>query len=334
MGFGVVKWSRCEEHGHEVILFAAGRLLAAIPILFGVSVIVFLLISFIPGDAASAMLGPTASPNEVAALRSALGLDQPPYVQFFLWVSRVVQGDFGKSIQTGRPVLDMLVVAFGNTAILTFAALLVSTVFGLLIGVVSATRRGSILDRGTMLIALFLNSMPVYWFGLILIFIFALTLRVLPTSGMVSTRGARGDPLDVLAHLILPAIAVASFSIATIARTTRASLLEVLQLEYIRTARAKGLSESWVVYRHALRNALLPVTTVIGLQAGYLLGGAVLTETVFAWPGLGLVLYTAIGTRDIPVIQGGILLASFVFVIVNLLIDLLYGFLDPRIRHG
>jgi peptide/nickel transport system permease protein len=309
------------------------RLLQTIPVLWGASLVVFLLIRLIPGDAATVMLGSDATPEVVAALRQQLGLDEPLPVQYLQWLGKVLQADLGVSIQTRAPVFETLVGKFGNTLLLTVAAMLIATAVGLTAGVISATHRYSIFDRVAMLVALFGNSMPAFWLGLILVLTFGLGLGWFPTGGMQSIRGGDG-PLELLKHLVLPAVTLASVTTALVARMVRSSMLEVISQDYIVTARAKGLTERTTIWRHAFRNALLPVVTVIGLQFGYLLGGAVLTETVFVWPGVGLAIFTAIGARDVPLIQGAILVTSTSFVLINLLVDIAYAYLDPRIKYS
>jgi len=313
--------------------YILGRLAQAVPVLFGVSVVVFLLVKLVPGDPAMALLGPQAQPAEIEALRAAWGLDQPLPVQYWRWLSRALQGDLGRSLELREPVTDLVLARFKNTLILTLSSMVVALVIGLTAGIVSATRQYSLLDRTTMLLALFGNCMPTFWLGLVLILIFSVGLGWFPTSGMYSLRGSGGF-LDLLSHLVLPALTLGSASTAIIARLTRSSMLEVVRQDYVRTARAKGLAEDRVILGHALKNALLPVVTVVGLQVGFLLGGAVLTETVFSWPGVGLQLYRAISTRDIPLIQGGVLLIAVTFVFINLVVDVLYAYLDPRIRYG
>jgi peptide/nickel transport system permease protein len=313
--------------------FILRRLVQTIPVLWGASLIVFLLIRLIPGDAATVMLGSDATPDAVAALRDQLGLNEPLPVQYFHWLVKVLHADLGVSIQTREPVFTTLVGKFENTLILTLAAMLIATAVGITAGVISATHRYSIFDRVAMLIALFGNSMPAFWLGLILVLTFGLGLAWFPTGGMQSIRGD-GGPFELLRHLVLPAITLASVTTALVARMVRSSMLEVIGQDYISTARAKGLTERTTIWRHAFRNALLPVVTVIGLQFGYLLGGAVLTETVFVWPGVGLATFTAIGTRDVPLIQGAILMTSTSFVLINLLVDIAYAYLDPRIKYS
>jgi peptide/nickel transport system permease protein len=309
------------------------RLLQTIPVLWGASLVVFLLIQIIPGDAATVLLGTEATPEAIAALRQQMGLNDPIWAQYIRWLGKVLQGDLGRSMQSGAPVAEILVTKFQNTLLLAIAAMLIATVLGVSAGVTSAVRRYSVFDRVAMVAALFGNSMPAFWFGLILILVFGLALGWLPTGGMQSVRGP-GGPWELLKHMILPAITLASVTTALVARMVRSSMLEVIKQDYITTARAKGQTERVIVWHHAFRNALLPVVTVLGLQFGYLLGGAVLTETVFVWPGIGLATYTAIGTRDIPLIQGAILTTSASFVIINLLVDVAYAYLDPRIRYS
>jgi peptide/nickel transport system permease protein len=313
--------------------YVLGRLLLALPVLLGVSIVVFLMIKLVPGDPAYAILGPQAQPQDVQQLRQALGFDQPLPVQYWRWLSRALQGDLGRSLELREPVVDLVLSRFKNTLILTACSMLISLAVGLSAGIVSATRQYSWLDRLTMVLALFGNSMPAFWLGLVLILIFSLGLGWFPTGGMYSLRGS-GGPGDLLSHLVLPAVTLGGASTAIIARLTRSSMLEVIRQDYVKAARAKGLAERSVIWRHALKNALLPVVTVVGLQTGFLLGGAVLTETVFSWPGVGFQLFRAIAARDIPLIQGGVLLIAVTFVFINLLVDVLYAYLDPRIRYG
>lgn len=309
------------------------RLVGLISVLIGISVVVFFLMKLIPGDVAQAMLGLTARPEDVARLREALGLNEPIYVQYFKWLGQVLRGDFGISLQQRTEVLPYVLERFQNTLILTAAATLTSLVIGLPAGIISATRQYSLFDRVSMLLALFGNSMPAFWLGLMSILIFSLNLGWLPTSGMWPVIGEQ-TPLVLLKHLILPAVTLGAASAAITARITRSSMLEVIRQDYVRTARAKGLTERVILTRHALGNALLPVLTVVSLQFGFLLGGAVLTETVFSWPGVGLALYNAISFRDYPVVQGGVLVVAIAFVLVNLATDLLYAVIDPRIKYS
>jgi peptide/nickel transport system permease protein len=305
---------------------------ASIVVLLGVSIVVFLTLKAIPGDAAYVLAGPNASAAEIEQVRQALGLDRPVPVQYAAWLSRALQGDLGRSLELHEPVLTLVLSRYGNTLILAVAAMAFAGSVGILAGTLAALRPHSLLDRGVMLITLVANSTPSFWLGLVLILVFSLTLRLLPSSGMSSARGD-GGPLDLARHLILPAVTLGAISAALIARMTRASLLEVLSQEYVLVARAKGLRERLLVRRHALKNALLPVLTVIGLQMGALLGGAVITETIFSWPGIGLQLYRGIALRDVPLVQGAALVVATNFVLINLAVDLLYAYLDPRIRY-
>ncbi len=313
--------------------YFANRIALALPVLLGISLVVFLMLKLVPGDPAIALLGPQAEPRDIQMLRQAWGLDRPIHQQYMTWLGHVLRGDLGLSLEQRLPVSILVLSRFKNTAILTFASIVVSCAVGLTAGVASATRPRSVIDRLTMLLALFANSMPAFWLGLVLILGFSLGLGWFPVTGMQSIR-EDGGFLDLLHHLVLPAVTLGGATTAIVARLTRSSLLEVIRLDYVRTARAKGLFEPRVVLRHALRNALLPVVTVVGLQVGFLLGGAVLTETVFSWPGVGLQLYRAISTRDIPLIQGSVLLIAVTFVFINLLVDVLYAYLDPRIRYS
>ena len=311
--------------------FLARRLLHLGPVLLGVSLIVFLVLHLAPGDPAEVMLGANANKEDLARLRTQLGLDQPLHVQYVTWISHVARGDLGRSLWMKRPVLGEVLERFKATMLLTGTALLLSTIGGIALGIASATRANSLLDRLSGVASLFGASMPVFWLGIVLMVIFSLWLGWLPASGMYAPYGG-GGLRDLLAHLILPAVTLAAASVTIIARLTRATMLETLGQDYVRTARAKGLGERKVVWRHALKNALIPIVTVVGVQAGYLLGGAVLTETVFAWPGVGTLVVQGILARDMPLVQGGVLVIALSFVLVNLLVDTLYAWLDPRIK--
>jgi peptide/nickel transport system permease protein len=312
--------------------FLVRRLLLLVPVLMGVSVIVFLVLHLAPGDPAEIMLGPQATQEDRLRLRAELGLDDPLSRQYARWLGHVVRGDLGRSLWMRRPVLGEVLARYQATLILTGSALLLSSVGGVVLGILSARWPNSLLDRASAVASLFGASMPVFWLGIVLMVIFSLTLGWLPASGMFAPYGG-GDLVDLLKHLVLPAITLAAASVTIVARLTRAAMLDVLGQDYIRTARAKGLVERRVVARHALRNALVPIVTVIGVQAGYLLGGAVLTETVFAWPGVGTLMVQGILARDIPLVQGCVLVVALTFVLVNLAVDLLYVWIDPRIRH-
>ena len=307
-----------------MLTFVVRRLLLAVPVLLGVVFVVMLTVDLLPGDAVTLMLGEHATKEAVAALRDHLGLDKPLATRYVQYVGRLLTGDLGRSIQQNRPVAAELADAWPATLELTVAALVLATVLGVSAGVVSAVWPSSVFDVLARLGSLFGLSMPVFWTGLVLIVIFAWWLPWLPVGGT-------GSP----SHLVLPAVALALPSTAMVARMTRSSVLEVLREDYVRTARAKGVRERWVVTKHALRNAAIPVLTLLGLQAGQLMGGAVLTETVFAWPGLGRLMVKAIFARDYVLLQGAVLVFSLAFVLINLLVDLSYGVLDPRVsRQG
>ena len=312
--------------------YLARRLLLLVPVLLGVSVVVFLVLHLSPGDPAEIMLGSQATQEDLVRLRADLGLDEPLPVQYARWLGHVARGDLGRSIWMKRPVLGEVLERLKATLLLTGTALLLSTVGGIALGVLSATRPNSLLDRLSAVASLFGASMPVFWLGIVLMVIFSLWLGWLPASGMWAPYGG-GDLRDLLAHLALPALTLCAASITIVARLTRSTMLEVLGQDYIRTARAKGLVEARVVTRHGLKNAMIPIVTVVGVQAGYLLGGAVLTETVFAWPGVGTLMVQGILARDFPLVQGCVLVIALSFVLINLVVDLLYGWLDPRIRH-
>ena len=307
-----------------MLTFVVRRLLFAVPVLLGVVFVVMLTIDLLPGDAVTLMLGEHATKDAVAALREHLGLDKPFAVRYLDYVTRLARGDLGRSIQQNRPVVDELADAWPATLELTAAALLIAAALGIAAGVISAVWPNSAFDALARLGSLFGLSMPVFWTGLVLIVVFALWLPWMPVGGT-------GSP----AHLVLPAITLALPSLAMVARMTRSSVLDVLREDYVRTARAKGVAERLVVAKHALRNAAIPILTLLGLQAGQLMGGAVLTETVFAWPGLGRLMVKAIFARDYVLLQGAVLVFALAFVVINLAVDLAYGALDPRIaRQG
>ena len=292
------------------------------PILFLVVTLVFVAFQFIPGDPAQMYAGSNASLAEVEAARKNLGLDQPPLVQYVRYITRLASGDLGVSIFTRRPVIVEIRDRFWNTVKLSLVAIVAATVLGMAMGVISAINRNGFWDILFTIIALLGISIPVFWLGLLMMWFFSVELGVLPSAGDSSWR-----------HFIMPTVTLAVFSLAFITRMTRASLLETLQEDYVRTARAKGVPQLMVLIRHSLRNALLPIVTVVGLRFGYMLGGSVITESVFAWPGMGRLLVTSVSQRDIPVVQGVLLVFATAFVLVNLVVDLIYGFVDPRIRH-
>lgn len=311
--------------------YALRRLLLAIPVLFGVSVLVFAVLHLAPGDPAAIMLGAQATKEDVQRLHRDLGLDQPLVVQYLNWMGQVVRGDLGRSIPLGRAVLPEVLLRFKATLILTAGALAIAVLLGLAAGIISAVKQYSWLDRLSMGAAVTGVSLPVFWTGIMLIIVFALQLRWFPSSGMSSPYGSGVG--DVLWHLVLPAVTLGTASAAALARLTRSSVLEIIRQDYVRSARAKGLAERVVIARHVLKNAINPIITVLGVQVGFLLGGAILTETVFSWPGLGSMMVRAIQARDYPLVQGGVLLIATTFVVVNLAVDLLYAVFDPRIRY-
>jgi peptide/nickel transport system permease protein len=332
-----------------VVAFTLRRLLETVPVLIGVSVVVFLVLRFIPGDPAIVLLGERATPQNVARLREQLGLNEPWSVQYWRFVQGLGRGDIGRSARSNRPVLEEARSRLPASIELTVAALLVACVAGIGAGIVSATLRGSAADHTSRILSLAGISIPIFWLGLVLIWIFAVQLRWLPPDGRLDAD-TRYTPitgfvfvdalllrrpdlaLNALRHLILPAIALSTVPMAIIARMTRSSMLEVMRADHIRTARAKGLPERTVTWRHGFKNASLPIITVVGLQVGFLLSGAILTETIFAWPGIGRWIYESILNRDYPVVQGMTLLVAVIFVLVNLVVDVLYATLDPRIR--
>jgi peptide/nickel transport system permease protein len=304
------------------------RLLMVIPILWGVSVVTFVMMRVLPGDAAMALVADT--PADLERLRAALGLDRPLHVQYGIWLWHVLQGDLGTSIQLRRPVVEVLLPQFVNTLILTAGSFSLAVAIGWSVGILAAMRQYSVVDRATMLLTLFGISMPAFWLGLVLIWVFAYYLKVLPGAGMYPIRGEKTLGA-LLIHLILPSLTTAAVPAAIMARMTRSSMLEVLRQDYIRTVRAKGVPERVVIYKHALKNALPPILNITGLQLGFLLGGAIFTEVIFSWPGIGLQLYSSISGRDYPMVQGFVLLTSLCFVLVNLGIDILTSYVDPRI---
>lgn len=326
------------------------RLLLLIPILIGITLLIFI-VTQVMGDPTGVILGQHATLEAQAALREKLGLNDPVLVQYLRFLGNAVRGDFGESFYTQREVIDEIADKLPHTIELSLLALLIATLAGVLVGVVSAVRQYSWLDHAGMVAALLGVSMPIFWSGLMLAGLFSVYLKWLPGTGLLDPgipfehktgfwliesilTGQWEVTVDLLKHLILPSITLAAYSMGLIARMTRSSLLEVARQDYIRTARAKGLGERRVVGKHALKNAMIPVTTVVGLQAGYLLGGAVLTETVFSIPGMGSLAVTAILNSDFPLLRGTVVVAAALFVLVNLLVDLLYAALDPRIRYS
>lgn len=346
-----------------MVAYLLRRLVGLIPVLLGISFLIFMLLRLIPGDPAIAILGERSNEEQRDAIREQLGLNKPLFfdlsgegnvfdTQYFTFMGNILRGDLGTSVLRRTDISGELMTFFPATLELSLAALFIATFVGVTTGVISATSRGSIFDTASMGIALIGVSMPIFWLGLMLQYLFAVNMDVLPISQRVDADLIRGfdaitglytiDGLllgrfdittNALRHLILPSITLATVPLAIIARMTRSAMLEVLGQEYIRTAWAKGLRNQTVIMRHALKNALLPVITVIGLQLGLLLAGAILTETVFSWPGIGTWILHGILGRDYPVVQGGIMFVAFVFVIVNLVVDMFYAVLDPRIRY-
>ncbi len=331
-------------------MYILKRLLALVPTLLGITVLVFLMVHLVPGDPAQVMLGERASAETLGALRQELGLDQPLHVQFGRYLGDLLQGDFGRSIKSHERIAVELQARFPATLELTLVSMILACLLGMSGGIVSAIRRNTVLDYVGMTVSLAGVSLPIFWLGLMMIMAFSVWLGMFPVSGRLSAHvfvpsvtglylidsllaGDLGAFGDALWHLVLPGITLGTVPAAVIVRMTRSSLLEVLREDYIRTAWAKGLSERVVVLRHALRNAFIPILTVISLQFGYLLGGAVMTESIFAWPGVGRWLVLAVYSRDFPAIQGGVLLVASTFVVVNLIADLLYAWLDPRIKY-
>ncbi|WP_191601754.1 ABC transporter permease subunit [Marinomonas algicola] len=332
--------------------FILRRLSLVIPTFLGITLLTFTLIHMIPGDPIEVMAGERGVSAERHAMLSAeLGFDQPLYIQYFRYVGGVLQGDLGNSLVTRTPVLDEFLALFPATVELSVCAALFAILIGLPAGIIAAVKRGTIFDHSVMTVSLTGYSMPIFWWALLLMLIFSVTLGWTPVSGRIdvvywidNTTGFMlidawlsdedGAFTSAVSHLILPSIVLGTIPMAVIARMTRSSMLEVLSEDYIRTARSKGIAPWRVIVIHALRNALIPVITVIGLQVGILLSGAILTETVFAWPGIGKWLIESIGRRDYPVVQGGILIVATIIIVVNLLVDITYGIINPRIRHS
>ena len=332
-----------------MLQFVGRRLLALVPVLLGVTLVAFYAMYLTPGDPALLILGERATQERVEALRRDLGLDKPFLVQYGTFLARLAQGNLGRSTQTNNPVIEDIAQRFPATVELTLAAMVVACVVGITAGIVSAVRQYSAFDYAAMVGSLVGVSMPIFWLGFVFMLVFSLRLDWLPLSGRYDVAlyvprvtnfvlidslldGNREAFVSGLKHLVLPAVTLSTVPMAIIARMTRSAMLEVMRQDFVRTARAKGLGGFPVVVKHALRNAFIPVLTVIGLQFGHLLGGAILTETVFAWPGVGRLTLEAIYTRDYPLIRGCVLVVATAFVLINLLVDLLYAVIDPRIR--
>ncbi|MCM3161699.1 ABC transporter permease [Metabacillus litoralis] len=330
--------------------YTVRRVFSLIPVLFGMTLVVFAIIRAIPGDPAQVILGQKATKEAIATLTTELGLDKPWYIQYVDYIKALLTGDLGTSLRTRGPINEEIWPYLAATIELTIVAMIIAIFIGVNAGIISAWFSNSWFDYLAMILALVGVSMPIFWLGLMEQWAFSIELGWLPSTGredvrnpitaitniyMIDTllQGRTDQFVQVLQHLILPSLALATIPMAIIARMTRSTMLEVMKSDYIRTARAKGLKMFWVVYKHALKNAIIPVLTVIGLQTGLLLGGAILTETIFGWPGIGRYLYDAIGYRDYPVIQSGILVIAAIFILINLIVDLLYAVVDPRIKY-
>lgn len=319
--------------------YLARRALHLIPVVLGAAVLAFALLLLVPGDPAIALLGQDASVEELARFRHLLGLDRPLLVQLGLYLARTVRGDLGRSVTLDVPVLRLITSTLPATLELALLSLVLAIGIGIPLGLVAARRRGRAIDTATMLLAQLGVSMPVFWLGVLLILLFAVRLNVLPSFGRgpalipALLTGNGRAVVDALRHLALPSFTLAFFNLALLSRLTRWALVEVLEEDYVRTARAKGQRERIVVYHHAFRNALLPIVTIVGLQFGNALGGAVVTETIYGWPGMGRLIVQAIGQRDFPVVQGAVLILALLFSLVNLVVDLTYAAIDPRIRY-
>ena len=309
------------------ILFRAA---ASVPVLIGITIIVFVILSLIPGDPATAILGSYATPENVARLNAQLGLDRPLVQRYFIWLGNLLQGDLGRSFSLNRPVIDEILERFNATLILSGLAFVMCSVLGILAGVISATRQYGLADKLITFSVLVGISVPSFFLGMMMILYFAVNLRWVPASGMYALYGG-GDLPDLLHHLVMPATALAVVATGVVARMSRSAMLEVLRLDFIRTARAKGVRERRVITRHALRYAIVSILPVLGLQAGFVLSGAVYIEIVFQWPGIGRMLVDAILTRDILLVQGGVLFVAGCYVLFNIIVDLAQLWLDPRL---
>jgi peptide/nickel transport system permease protein len=307
------------------------RLVSAIPVLFGITIIVFLIMSLIPGDPATAILGSYATPENVEKLNRDLGLDKPMVQRYFIWLGNMLTGDFGRSFSLNRPVIDEVLERFSATLILAGTAFVLCSVLGVLAGVVSAARQYGFADKAITFVVLIGISVPSFFLGMMMILLFAVNLRWLPVSGMYAIYGG-GDLPDLLNHLIMPALALAAVATGVIARLARSAMLEVLRQDYIRTARAKGVPERKVIMGHALRAAMVSIIPVLGIQAGFVLSGAVYIEIVFQWPGVGRMLVDAILKRDLLLVQGGVVFVAACYVMFNIAVDVAQSLLDPRIK--
>lgn len=326
--------ARALVRGDSFILYSAQRVVQALPSVLVVVTIGFLLLNLAPGDPVNYLVGDIADKGLVEMIRARLGLDQPLHVRYWTYITNVLQGQLGRSFIFGRPVSDLILSRVGPTLLLFFTQFIISTLIGVTLGALAAYKKGSVLDKAVITLSIWWYSIPVFWSGQLLLLLFAVNLRWLPSYGMRSIVAPEGGELvDLIRHLILPATTLALLNMALIARMARSSMVEALQQDYILTARAKGVSERLIVARHALRNALLPVVTILGLDLGRTLSGSVLVETVFSWPGIGRLMYDSIATRDYPVVLGLFIVTSTVVVLANLIADITYAFLDPRIRY-
>jgi len=306
------------------------RIFQVIPVLFLCSIIIFSLIRLIPGNPALILAGPDALPEQIETLTRELGLDKPIIIQYFIWISNVLMGDFGNSIINGYPVFKLIGIKFFATLELAISGLIISLLISFPLGILSAIKRNSIIEKFTTVFVALVQAVPTFWLGILLVLFFSIKLRWLPPSGRIEFSQ---NPEIAFKLIILPAFTLGVYTASVLTRFLKTSVLEILNSDYVMTARAKGLSEWTVIIRHVIKNALIPFVTVLGLQFGAFLGGSVVTESIFDWPGLGRLMLQSIHTRDYPVLQGTILVVVFGFVIVNLLIDLLYSFLDPKIRY-
>jgi peptide/nickel transport system permease protein len=333
-----------------MVSYTVRRIGLLIPVLIGMTLVVFSIIRAIPGNPAQVILGQRATQEAIEKLTQQLGLDQPWYIQYFDYVGGLLTGDLGQSIRTGAQISQEMTPYLAATMELTIFAMIIAIVVGINAGIISAWFRNSWFDYTAMVIALVGVSMPIFWLGLMEQYVFSIQLGWLPTTGREEIRnpidsitnlylldtllhGRFDQFIEVLKHILMPGIALATIPMAIIARITRSTMIEAMESDFIRTARAKGLHMFWVVYKHALKNAIIPILTIIGLQTGLLLGGAILTETIFGWPGMGRYIFDAISYRDYPVIQSGILIIATIFVFINLIVDLLYAAIDPRIKY-
>ena len=315
-----------------MIKYIIKRIAYVVPIMFGVTICIFMIVKLTPGDVAIAILGPSATEESLQIVRHQLALDQPFYIQYYRWLSRMLVGDFGISIALSVPVSSVIFSKYVNTLVLAASSLILAVALGLPVGVISATRQYSVYDRVPMIISLVLCSAPVFWLGLVLMYVFAVRFPLFPALGMYDIRHA-GEFWDLILHLVLPSVTTMAIPMAIIARLVRTSLLDVLRKDYIVALEAKRLPQ-WAIHRHAIRNILPIVANIVGLQCGFLITATIFTEVVFSWPGIGLMLYSSIVARDLPMIQAAVILLSFSFVILNLVADIISYITDPRQRTG